>query len=87
MRRPMRFAVLALLILGWGVSLATAQTPVTRPVISEEVSPVEELSAETRDGQTAIGVLRRPPGQRLSRLLRSSARPTIPRLRTALWVR
>ncbi len=64
MRRPMRFAVLALLILGWGVSLATAQTPVTRPAISEEVSPVEELSAETRDGQTAIVVLRRPPGQR-----------------------
>ncbi len=57
-------AVLALLILGWGVSLVTAQTPVTRPAISEEISPVEELSAETHDGQTAIGVLRRPPGQR-----------------------
>ena len=57
-------AVLALLILGWGVSLVTAQPPVTRPAISEEISPVEELSAETHDGQTAIGVLRRPPGQR-----------------------
>ncbi len=64
MRRPMRFAVLPLLILCWGVSLGTAQTPVTRPAISEGVSPVEELSAETHDGQTAIGVLRRPPGQR-----------------------
>ncbi len=58
-----RFAVLALLILCWGVSFATAQSPVTRPSISEEISPVEELSAETHDGQVAIGVLRRPPGQ------------------------
>ncbi len=65
MRRPMRFAVLALLIPYWGVSLATAQAPVTRPSISEEISPVEELSAETHEGQTALGVLRRPPGQRL----------------------
>ena len=40
-------AVLVLLILGWGVSLVTAQPPVTRPAISEEVSPVEEFSVET----------------------------------------
>ena len=62
MRRPRRFAVLALMILCWGVSLVSAQSPVTRPAISEEASPVEEFSVETQDGQRAIGVLRRPPG-------------------------
>ena len=63
MRKAMRFAVLALLILGWGVSLVTAQTPVTRPAISEEISPVQEFSVETPDGPPAVGVLRRPPGR------------------------
>ncbi len=58
-----RFAVLALLVLCWGVSLVTAQTPVTRPALSEEVSPVEELFVTTQDGRTAVGVVRKPPGR------------------------
>ncbi len=62
MRRPLRSALLALLILCWGASPVTAQTPVTRPAISEEVSPVQEFSVETPDGPPAVGVLRRPPG-------------------------
>ena len=62
MQRPMRFAFLTALILCWGVSLATAQAPGPRPSISEEISPVEEVSVETQDGQRAIAVLRRPPG-------------------------
>ena len=63
MRRPMRSAVLALLILCWGASLVTAQTPLTRPLISEQVSPVEEISIQTQDGYDVIGVVRTPPGQ------------------------
>ena len=62
MRRHLLAVVLALLMLCWHVSFATAQTPVTRPVISEEVSPVEEFSLEMQDGPPAVGVLRRPPG-------------------------
>ena len=63
MRRPMQLAFLTTLILCWGMSLVTAQTPVTRPALSEEVSPVEELSVTTQDGRTAIGVVRKPPGR------------------------
>ena len=63
MRRPMRFAFLAALILCWGVSLVTAQTPVTRPTISEQVSPVEEISIQAQDGYDVIGVVRKPPGR------------------------
>ena len=62
MRRPMRSAVLALLILCWGASLVTAQTPLTRPLISEQVSPVEEISIQAQDGYDVIGVVRKPPG-------------------------
>ena len=62
MRRHVRFAGLALLMLCWGVSLVTAQAPVTRPVISEEVSPVEVLSVEVLGGPAALFVVRRPPG-------------------------
>ena len=58
-----KFAFLwVVLILHLGVSLGTAQTPVTRPVISEDVSPVQEFSVEMPDGSAAVGVLRRPPG-------------------------
>jgi dienelactone hydrolase len=32
-------------------------------LIAEDVSPVEALSVETQDGSTAIGVVRKPPGQ------------------------
>jgi len=47
----------------WGlVGLAPAQSPITRPSISEEISPVEELSVVTVSGQKAIGVARKPPG-------------------------
>ncbi len=52
------FALVALLPLP-----TSAQTPVTRPAIAEEISPVEELSVTTRDGRTAIGVVRKPPGR------------------------
>ncbi len=62
MQRPMRFAFLTALILCWSMSLAMGQLPVTRPAISEEVSPVEEFSVETQDGPPAVGVVRRPPG-------------------------
>ena len=58
-----QFAFLwVVLILCWGASPDTAQTPLTRPVISEEVSPVQEFSVEMPDGSAAVGVLRRPPG-------------------------
>ena len=58
-----QFAFLwVVLILCWGASPVTAQTPLTRPVISEEVSPVQEFSVEMPDGSAAVGVLRRPPG-------------------------
>ena len=65
MHRPMRFTVLMTLILCWGVVLVTAQDPVTRPAISEKVSPVEELSVSVANqvGRTASGVVRRPPGR------------------------
>ena len=52
------FALVALLPLP-----TSAQTPVTRPAIAEEISPVEELSVTTQDGRTAIGVVRKPPGR------------------------
>ncbi|MCH7823906.1 MAG: phosphatase PAP2 family protein [Acidobacteria bacterium] len=59
MRSSMRFAVLALLILYWDVSLVTAQTPPTRPVISEEVSPVQEAAAgQVGTGRGFLGVER-----------------------------
>ena len=58
-----RFAFLwAVLILHLGVSLGTAQTPLTRPSISEQVSPVEEISIQAQDGYDVIGVVRKPPG-------------------------
>jgi len=58
-----QFAFLwVVLILCWGASMGAAQTPVTRPAISEEVSPVQEFSVEMPDGSAAVGVLRRPPG-------------------------
>ena len=65
MHRPMRFTVLMALIPCLGVLQVTAQDPVTRPAISEEVSPVEELSVSvaTHVGRTASGVVRRPPGR------------------------
>ncbi len=62
MQKPMRFAFLTALILCWSMSLAMGQLPVTRPAISEEVSPVEEFSVKTQDWLPAVGVLRRPPG-------------------------
>ena len=42
---------------------AATSSSITVPSISEEISPVEELSAHTQDGHEAIGVLRKPPGQ------------------------
>ena len=56
--------VLTALILCSGVLPVTAQDPVTRPAISEEVSPVEEItvSVPTPVGRTASGVVRKPPG-------------------------
>lgn len=59
---PMRSAVLALLILCWGASLVTAQAPLTRPLISEQVSTVAEISIQAQDGYDVIGVVRTPPG-------------------------
>ena len=52
----------AVLILHLGVSLATAQNPLTRPSISEQVSPVEEIAIQAQDGYDVIGVVRTPPG-------------------------
>ncbi len=65
MHGPIRFTVLVALILCWGVLRVTAQDPVTRPAISEEVSPVEEVtvSVATPVGRTASGVVRKPPGR------------------------
>ncbi len=58
-----QFAFLwVVLILCWGASPVTAQTPVTRPSISEQVSPVEEISIQAQDGYDVIGVVRKPPG-------------------------
>ncbi len=54
------------LILHLGVSLGTAQTPVTRPAISEQVSPVEEIWIKAQHGYDVIGVAGKPPGQDLS---------------------
>ncbi len=63
--RSIGLTFLIALILSWGASLVTAQDPVTRPAISEEVSPVEEVSVSvaTPVGRTANGVVRKPPGQ------------------------
>lgn len=65
MHRSIGLTFLIALILSWGASLVTAQDPVTRPAISEEVSPVEEVSVSvaTPVGRTANGVVRKPPGQ------------------------
>ena len=58
----MRYFIVALALVALVPLPASAQTPVTRPAISEEVSPVEEFSVETPDGPPAVGVVRRPPG-------------------------
>ena len=62
--RTVQFAFLwALLILHLGVSSGTAQTPPIRPSVSEQVSPVVEISIRAQDGYPVIGVVRMPPGQ------------------------
>lgn len=42
--------------------VASAQVPITKPVLSGDVSPIEELSVPTSDGGIAIAMVRRPPG-------------------------
>ena len=44
--------------------LARTQQLVTRPVISEDVCPVEAIRPVARDGYRGRGVLRKPPGAR-----------------------
>ncbi len=65
MHEPVRLAVLTTLILCWVVAAVAAQDSVTRPAISEAVSPVEEVTVPvaTPVGRTASGVVRKPPGR------------------------
>ncbi len=44
------------------VTVGFAQTTVTKPRVSEEASPVEEISVVAWDGHTASAVVRKPPG-------------------------
>jgi dipeptidyl aminopeptidase/acylaminoacyl peptidase len=46
-----------------GISLAPGQTPITRPVVSDQACPAEVLAVPTRDGHQATAVVRKPPGQ------------------------
>jgi acetyl esterase/lipase len=43
-------------------SLARAQEPITRPVVSEEACPAETIAPVARDGYRGRAVLRKPPG-------------------------
>jgi len=43
-------------------SVARAQEPITRPVVSEDSCPAESIAPVDRDGFRGRGVLRKPPG-------------------------
>jgi dipeptidyl aminopeptidase/acylaminoacyl peptidase len=43
-------------------SLARAQERITRPEISEETCPLEQIEPVARDGHRGLGFLRKPPG-------------------------
>ena len=49
-------------VLALCVAVGFAQTTVTKPRVSEEASPVEEISVVAWDGHTASAVVRKPPG-------------------------
>jgi acetyl esterase/lipase len=42
--------------------LSGAQSPVTRPVVSEEACPLDSFAPEAADGHRGLAVLRKPPG-------------------------
>ena len=59
MRRMYAWYVTILL----AVSVLTAQESITWPSVSEQVSPLEEISLKAAEGHTVVAVARKPPGK------------------------
>ena len=71
MRKKRAASLVARVAVCLGVLLLTAVSavgrgqagePVTRPVVSEDVSPLESIAPVARDGYRGEGFLRKPPG-------------------------
>lgn len=60
MRRTSAWYVAILFLV---VSVGSAQESITWPSVSEQVSPLEELSLRAAEGHTVVAVARRPPGK------------------------
>lgn len=61
--RAIRMSVVALGVVFLAAIFCAAADAITKPAVSEEVSPVELLTAAARDGHEVTAVMRKPPGK------------------------
>jgi dipeptidyl aminopeptidase/acylaminoacyl peptidase len=56
-------ASMAMAALGFYCGVTVAQESITRPVIAEQVSPLEVVHPKADDGYSGLAILRKPPGE------------------------
>jgi dipeptidyl aminopeptidase/acylaminoacyl peptidase len=55
-------SVYILAVLGTALIAADAPSPISRPAVSEQVSPLQVIHPQAADGHKTVAVLRKPPG-------------------------